>query len=197
MVHRLAKELLEVIEAMQHNLLLSLQLLLLLWGIHIANYMADYRFNKFGIKTRFMTGIPGIFLAPLLHGDFNHLFFNSIPFFVLSSLLLIDGKVAYYKISLLIIIISGFFTWLLGRRGVHIGASGLIMGYFGYLLARAYFGFSGTTIILAGICIYYFGGLIGSIFPGAKCNVSWDGHLFGMLAGVLVASGFRGIGLSF
>lgn len=187
MLSKLSTELSGITAAMRYSLLFSLKVVAILWAVHLVNFFAGYRFNKFGIRTRSFKGIPGIFFAPLLHGDFNHLFFNSIPLLILSSLILVDGIILFCKISLLIIAISGLLTLLFGRRGIHIGASGLIMGYFGYLLARAYFNLNGMTIILAAICIYYCGGLITSIFPGAKRNISWDGHLFGMISGIFVA----------
>lgn len=187
MLEKLASEIQQVIVAMCSNMLFSLDIICVLWGIHIINWVAQYRLNRFGIHTRRARGLPGIILSPLLHGDFNHLFFNTIPLFVLSDLVLMDGHVMFFQVSLAIIILSGFFTWLFGQRGIHVGISSLIMGYFGYLLAKAYFHITGTTVILAGICIYYFGGLIFSIFPGAKKNVSWDGHIFGLVSGIFVA----------
>ena len=93
----------------------------------------------------------------------------------------------FYYISGTITVLSGFLIWLFGRRGIHIGASSLIMGYFGYLLAKAYFNVTATTIVLAGFCLFYFGGLFLSLFPGAKKNVSWEGHVFGFVSGIFVS----------
>lgn len=187
MLETLATEIHHVIIAMQGNMLFSLEIIGLLWIIHIVNWLTGYGFNSFGIYTRRLRGLPGIIFAPFLHGDFNHLFFNTIPLFVLSDLVLLEGQVVFYVVSSVIIVLSGLLVWLFGKRGIHIGASSLIMGYFGYLLSKAYFHVTGTTIILAGICLYYFGGLILSIFPGAKKNVSWEGHIFGLLSGIFVA----------
>ena len=187
MLGKFSTDLSDIMAAMQQSLLFSLKILAILWAIHIFNFFIGYRFNQFGIRTRSFRGIPGIFFAPVFHGDFNHLFFNSIPLVILSSLILVDGKPLFYQVSLSIVVLSGLFTLLFGRRGIHIGASGVIMGYFGYLLAKAYFNPSGIAIILAALCIYYCGSLITSVFPGAKKNISWDGHLFGMASGILVA----------
>jgi len=187
MLDKLATEIQQVITAMQTNMMFSFKIIAALWVIHIVNCILQYRLNNLGIRTRRLEGLPGIMLSPILHGDFNHLFFNTVPLFVLSDLVLMDGTVVFYNVSLAIIILSGFLIWSLGQRGIHIGASSLIMGYFGYLLAKAYFQVTATTIILAGVCLYYFGGLILSIFPGAKKNVSWDGHIFGLLSGIFVA----------
>lgn len=188
MLERLAAEVHHVVFTMQNNAVFVLKIIGILWGIHLLNYFSQYALNNLGIRTRTMRGLfPGIFFSPWLHADFNHLFFNTIPLFTLASLVLLDEKLTFYQVSLTIITTSGLLTWLFGKRGIHIGASNLIMGYFGYLLARSYFHLTGTTIILAGICIYYFGGLILSIFPGTKKNVSWEGHLFGLLSGIFTA----------
>jgi membrane associated rhomboid family serine protease len=187
MLEELAAEVQGVITAMKGNMLFSLKIVAILWVIHIINFLTRYSLNKLGLQTRSLRGLSGIVFSPVLHGDFNHLFFNTIPFFVLSDLVLLNGRSTFYSISLAIIVLSGILLWLFGQRGIHIGASGLIMGYLGYLLAKAYFQVMGTTIILAGVCIYYFGGLLLSVFPGAKKNVSWDGHIFGLLSGIFTA----------
>jgi len=187
MLEKLANEVQNVITSMQYNMLFSLKIIGILWAIQIINLLTKYNLNNLGIRTRSIRGLSGILFSPFLHGGFNHLFFNTIPLFVLSDLVLLEGHVVFYYVSCTIIILSGILTWLFGQRGIHIGASGLIMGYFGYLLAKAYFHITGTTIILAGICLYYFGGLVLSLFPGAKKNVSWEGHIFGLLSGIFVA----------
>jgi membrane associated rhomboid family serine protease len=187
MLEQLGSQMDHLIVAMQNNLIFSLKLIALLWAIHIINKIAQYRLNVLGILPRRFRGLFGIPFSPFLHGDFNHLFFNSIPLFVLADLVLIEGKVVFYYVSVTIIIVSGFLTWLMGKRGIHIVASGLIMGFFGYLLSKAYFSISATTIILAGFCIYYFGGLFLALFPGAKKNISWEGHIFGFAAGIATA----------
>ena len=187
MFENIATEIHQLILAMKINTVFALELVSILWFIHIINCMMQYRLNVLGIRSRKLSGLPGIIFAPLLHGDFNHLFFNTIPLFVLSALILPEGRITFYYVSGTITILSGFLIWLFGRRGIHIGASSLIMGYFGYLLAKAYFHVTATTIILAGFCLFYFGGLFLSLFPGAKKNVSWEGHVFGFASGIFIS----------
>lgn len=187
MLKKLALDMQRLIGTMQINLLLALKLVGILWLIHIVNYLTQYGLNKMGIRPRTLAGLPGIIFSPFLHGDFNHLIFNSIPLFVLIDLILPQGKIVFYCISATIILLSGLLIWLFGQRGTHIGASSLIMGYFGYLLFRVFFHFTATTVVLAGFCLYYFGGLLLSIFPGAKKNVSWTGHIFGLVSGIFTA----------
>ncbi len=111
----------------------AFKLLLGLWGIHFCNFLTNYYFNRFGIWPRRMRGLPGIFFCHFLHANFNHLFFNSIPLFILMLLLLTKGTLFFLWISLKIIIISGGFIWLCGRNAIHLGASAMIMGYWGFL----------------------------------------------------------------
>jgi membrane associated rhomboid family serine protease len=152
--------------------------------IHVVNFISRYNLNTLGLQTRTLKGLPGIMFSSILHGDFNHLFFNTAPFFVLLNLVLLNGKQVFYNLSLAIIILSNGLLWLFGQKGNHIGASGLIMGYLGYLLAQIYSQVIGITIILIAVCIYYFSGLLLSIFSKARKNISWDSHIFGLLAGI-------------
>lgn len=136
-----------------------------------------------GIIPRHLCGLTGIFLAPLLHANFNHLFFNSIPLVILSNFILINGVYTYLLVTLMITVLSGFAIWCFGKPGVHVGASGLITGYWGYLVLNIYQTTTITTVILGLLSIYYFAGLFLGIFPKEK-NVSWEAHLFGLLAGL-------------
>lgn len=162
-----------------------LDIFFLLWGIFILNQLLGKKLLFLGIIPRHIYGLPGIFFAPFLHANFNHLFFNTIPLIALSNFLLIDGINHYLNITFYIILLSGILTWAFAKPGIHIGASGVITGYWGFLVANIYEQGSITAIILGGICVYYFAGIFLSIFPGEK-GVSWEGHLFGLLSGLLV-----------
>lgn len=187
MLDNLATELQQLIISMQANMPFALKLVGVLWAIHIINFLTQYHLSALGIRPRTFIGLSGIVFSPMLHNNFNHIFFNSVPFLVLSDLILAEGRVVFYCVSGSIIVLSGLLIWLFGRRGIHIGASSLIMGYFGYLLSQAYFNLNATTVVLAGFCIYYFGSLFLSLFPGARKNVSWDGHIFGFLSGIFTS----------
>ena len=170
-----------------------LWLLAFLWGLNLINWWLLNSFlNHFGIIPRHILGIPGIFISPFLHADFNHLFFNSIPLLALANFVLMQGLPMFLKVTFYIVTLSGILVWLFGRRGIHIGASALIMGYWSYLLANAYFYPSGTSLIIGIITIYYFGGLILGLFPSEQ-KVSWEGHLSGFFAGLFTALYFAGL----
>lgn len=163
------------------------KILLLLWGVYGLNRLLGDRLLYLGILPRHLLGLPGIIFSPLLHADFNHLFFNCIPLIVLANFILLQGIPFFLHVTALIIVISGLLTWCFAVHGLHVGASGVITGYWGYLVANAYHQSTITTVILAMVCVFYFAGILFSIFPGDK-NVSWQGHLFGLIAGLVVAS---------
>ncbi len=154
-----------------------------LWVIQIVNFILRYRLNFLGIWPRKLWGLPGIFFAPFLHGSFEHLFFNSIPLFILVNILLVYGFHFFFWLSFIIILAAGAGTWLLGRPGVHVGASGIVMGYWGFLLTQSILYPSALTVISGLLCLYYLGSLWLNLLPGGL-RTSWEGHLFGCLAGV-------------
>lgn len=182
----LLSQLQQLFAAMQANVAIALYIVLGLWIIQLINYSLHYRLNILGLIPRKPFGLIGIVFSPFLHGSFNHLFFNAIPLFVLLNFMLINGINHFIGISIVIIGIAGIATWLFGRRGIHVGASGVIMGYWGYLLFDAVRNPSVVTVILAILVMYYFGSLFFSLFPQEE-SVSWEGHVFGFLAGLITA----------
>ncbi len=157
-----------------------------LWLFNIVNWISGSHLNHLGIVPRRLSGLMGVLFCPLLHQNFNHLFFNSIPLFVLGLMLLASGTEVFFWATGSITLLGGLLVWLLGRRANHIGASGLISGYFGFIIVMAYFNPSAVTLILAGIVLYYFGGIFLGIFP-QEAKVSWESHLYGFLSGLLSA----------
>ncbi len=185
-MENLVNALMQVIHSVQGNLLFLGKMLLLLWGLLLLNAALGYRLNVFGIYPRHPIGLLGIVFSPFLHGSVQHLFFNSIPLFVLAALILVKGQYYFLEVTAMIMILSGALTWLFGRRAFHVGASSVIMGYWGFLLFEAIISRSTLAIVLAALCLYYFASLFTSIFPQEE-RVSWEGHLFGLLSGIAVA----------
>lgn len=165
------------------HLPIVLKVLLALWGIQLINAIVGYRLNYLGLVPRTVTGLLGIFISPFLHAGFDHLFVNSVVLFVLMNLMLLFGIHTWLLATFLITVISGGLVWLLGRRAIHIGASGVIMGYWGFLLVSAYSMGSLFSILIAAICLYFFSSLILNVLPLDRRS-SWEGHLFGLIAGI-------------
>ncbi|MDR3491680.1 MAG: rhomboid family intramembrane serine protease [Gammaproteobacteria bacterium] len=172
--------------ALQQNLSFVILVIACLYGIHIVNWMSGFRLNYLGIYPRKFFGLFGIIFSPFLHGNFNHLFFNSIPLCILLSFVLLKGIPVFIYVTFVIFLIGGLGTWLFGRKGLHIGASGLIMGYWSYLLVDAYYHTTLVSVALAGVCLYYFGGLLFNLFPQAV-RTSWEAHVFGFCGGIAAA----------
>lgn len=158
-------------------------ILLIPWTVFFITRFIDQRFLLLGIIPRHIFGLQGILFAPLLHADFNHIFFNSIPLLVLSNFILINGLHHYLVVTLSITVLSGIAIWCFAKSGLHIGASALITGYWGFLVCNIYHTGTLTTIILGALSVYYFAGIFLGIFPSQK-GISWEGHLFGLLAGI-------------
>lgn len=182
-INTLGNQLLEAINLFKANFELALIMVGCLWLIQIVNVCLDYRLNIFGIYPRKPWSLLGLVFSPLLHGSFNHLFFNSIPLFILIDFALLDGIHQFICVTSAIALLGGLGVWLFGRPGFHVGASSLVMGYWGYLLMNAYKHPSGISIALGIVCLYYFGSLLFSLFPSAE-RTSWEGHVFGFLAGI-------------
>jgi membrane associated rhomboid family serine protease len=181
-----ADQLAALIDASKAQWFLTGELIALLWMIQLVNVVLGYRLNILGIWPRKLYGLPGIVCAPFLHGSAGHLFFNSIPLLILINLLLISGMHFFLALTVCIGLISGFATWLLARPGVHVGASGVLMGYWGFLLLHSYFYPSVATIVAACLCLYYLSSLFFNLFPSGP-NISWEGHVFGCAAGMACA----------
>lgn len=175
-----------LVAQVQSNLYIVLSIIAALLVIHIINSMTGKALFIFGLLPRSPRGIPGILLSPLLHGNFNHLFFNSIPLFALMSLVLLDGIPVFILATVLITVISGILVWIFGRTAIHIGASSLILGYWSYLLTGITEKGIVQGIILGVVCLYHFGTLLMDLFPSDK-GTSWEGHVFGFVAGIATA----------
>ena len=162
---------------------------LALWLIYFIDsvVMKSGLKNRFGLKPRSRFNPLAILISPFLHVNRAHLAANSIPFFILGSLVMVQGQLAFWLTTFIIIIIAGLGIWLFGKKNTqHMGASGLILGYFGYLLASAFFSTNLATIIIAVIVAVLYLGLIWQIVPMKK-GVSTTGHLFGFIGGIIAA----------
>ena len=158
----------------------------LLWSIECVNALLDHRLNRWGILPRTLAGLWGIPLSPFLHGSFTHLILNTVPLVTLGGFVAFYGARIFLAVSLWIILLSGGALWLLGRSAYHVGASSVLFGYFGYLVARGWYERSVTALLVALLTLVLYGGMVWGILP-TRSYISWEGHLFGLLAGVLVA----------
>ncbi len=158
----------------------------ILWVVEVINMLTGHHLNTYGILPRTLSGLIGIPTALFLHGGIFHLLLNTIPLAILGSLVVIHGRVVFWETTVLITLAGGGGVWLIGRPAYHIGASGLIFGYFGFLVSRGFVKKSIGSLFISMATIFIYGGLLWGVLP-VSGHVSWEGHLCGLLAGILAA----------
>jgi membrane associated rhomboid family serine protease len=177
----------EVLGEIRTQILILLTLVGIMWGLEILDtFVFQHGLDTLGILPRQAIGLRGILFAPFLHGSFAHLAANTIPFIVLGWLIMAQSIKNFVIVSVTCMLVGGLGTWLFGATALHIGASGVIFGYLGFLLARYYFDrrlSSGIIALFVG-CTY--GSVLWGILPSLP-GISWEGHLFGFASGILAA----------
>jgi membrane associated rhomboid family serine protease len=159
-----------------------------LWLVHIVDAaISSIDFNPFGLIPRTTSGLRGIPLMPFLHGSWGHLIGNSVPLIVLLGLLA-GSRADSRGIVVGLILIGGSLLWLVGRSNNHIGASGLVYGLVAFLIASGFWERRFTAIVVALIVgVLYGTTLFWGVLPSVDKTISWEGHLTGAAAGLLLA----------
>jgi membrane associated rhomboid family serine protease len=160
----------------------------LLWVVQAVNAADDYRLDRFGLRPRELSGLWGVLTMPFLHASWDHVLSNTIPVVAIGWILMLSGLRIWLTVTAAVVLIGGAMTWVVGPHGVIVGASGLVFGWLGYLLARAYFSRKLKWILTAILVLLFFGSLLFSLFPTLHSGVSWQAHLCGFLAGVGVGA---------
>jgi membrane associated rhomboid family serine protease len=159
----------------------------LIWILQVFNWADGYRLNgEFAIAPHSLTRLPDIFTAPFLHVSWQHIEGNTVPLFVLGVLAAYRGIAKFLLVTLIVAVVSGLAVWLFQSNVPTVGASGLIFGYFGYVLIRGFFDrnlFDIGVGIVAGLLYWT---ILQVAIPGTP-GVSWIGHLGGLFGGVLAA----------
>lgn len=162
-------------------------LVAVMWVVEaVDSVLLDDRLQGNGIVPRREEALDGVLWAPFLHVGWDHLIANSVPLLVLGGLVSVWGRRRWFLVTLLVVLVGGVATWALARSGNHIGASGLVFGYFGFLIGAVFFERRFWPIVPATIAVLSYGGaILGGVVP--TDGVSWEGHVFGGLAGVVAA----------
>lgn len=159
----------------------------LLIAVQAVNSLSGYRLTAAGIRPRSWAGLWGILDAPLIHHGWSHLWANLVPLVVFGFLILIAGLRQFIAVTVLIWLLSGFGVWLTATSGsVTVGASNLVFGWLTFLVLRGFFARQWAQIVLGIVLLALWGGIFFGILPG-RVGVSWQGHLFGALAGAVAA----------
>lgn len=175
-----------VLNSTKQQLKFVLILFVIVTLVEVVNLFTGRWLNHFGLLPRNLDALPGIALSPLLHGSFSHFASNIVPLVIFSFLMLQYGIKRFGLVTLWIIVSSGLLVWLFGRTAMHVGASGLIYGYFGFLVLAGFLSGRVKLIAIALIVAFFYGGLIFGVMP-TRPFVSWESHLFGFATGLLAA----------
>lgn len=161
-------------------------LVVIMWVSEIIDQLPDVDLDQYGIRPRDEDGLLGIVTAPFLHGGFSHLIANTGAFVVLGCLIAWTAK-RFWAATIGIALIAGAGTWLTGAaNSIHIGASGLVYGYAAFLVAWGILTRKVIDIVVAVVVVVMYGGLVVGVLPG-QSGISWQGHLFGAIGGVVMA----------
>jgi membrane associated rhomboid family serine protease len=157
-----------------------------LWIVQIVNAAGNYHLDdRFGVKPRQVDGLWGVVTMPFLHSSYNHLFSNTVPLILIGWVVMLSGLRTWATVTSIVVVGGGLLTWLAGpSHAVIVGASGMVFGWLGYLLARAYFSRKLKWIVVAVLVLIFFGTLLFGLFPTLNSDVSWQAHVCGFAAGV-------------
>jgi membrane associated rhomboid family serine protease len=158
-----------------------------IWLVFILEYILPFQLESYGITPRTTSGLVGIVAAPFLHASWAHIINNTIPLTVL-LVLLAGSRAASWAIVIGIVLLSGALVWLFGRNATHIGASSLIYGLVAYLFVSGIREQRIVPMLIAIVVGFLYGGSLASgVVPRLGSHVSWEGHLFGAIAGGAIA----------
>ena len=162
-----------------------------MWVLEVIDVPLDGRLDRFGIRPRQVDGLDGIVLAPFLHLGFGHLVANTIPFVVMGGVICLSGAKRFVQVTVIVALVSGVGVWLTGAsNSLVVGASGLVFGYLTYLVARGIFARNVLYLVGGAVVLAVYGGVLWGLLP--RPGISWQGHLFGAIGGVVAASVLHG-----
>jgi membrane associated rhomboid family serine protease len=154
--------------------------------VEVINLFTGRMLSQLGTIPRYVPGLKGVILGPFIHGSLHHYLSNIIPLCIFSYLLLQYGLKRYLMVSLWIVMITGLLVWLFGRAATHIGVSGVVYGYFGFLILAGFLSGKFKLMMVSVLVAFFYGGLIWGILP-SRPFVSWESHLFGFISGLVAA----------
>lgn len=158
----------------------------LLWIIELIKVLFEVNMTRLGILPREWHGLFGVLSAPLIHGDFKHLLSNSFPLVVLSALFFYFYPKKSIEAIIGIWLIGGLWVWVFAGNGYHIGASGVIYGMAAYLVVTGFLRKERSAMAVSLVVVFLYGSMIWGVFP-IREGVSWESHLLGAMAGILMA----------
>jgi len=167
--------------------MLVLGMVALMWFEEIVDSATGGDLDQYGIQPRETDGLVGIVTSPFLHAGFGHLISNTVPFLAMGLAIALAGIIRVLAVTAIVMLVGGLGTWLIGpEHSNHIGASGVVFGYASYLLVRGFFDRSALELLMGLVVGAVWGtALLSSLLPHE--GISWQGHLFGGIGGVVAA----------
>ncbi|HEA21596.1 hypothetical protein LCGC14_1589080 [marine sediment metagenome] len=160
--------------------------ILSIWTVFMIEIRFQVNLNEYGIYPHKISGLPGIIFSPFIHGSVEHLYNNTIPLAILTAGLFYFYRSISYRVLLIGLLVSGLFTWTIGRPSYHIGASGIIYLLASFIFFKGIFTKHYRLVALSLIVVFIYGSMLWYIFP-VEDGISWEGHLGGFLAGLALA----------
>lgn len=178
------------IQRKYYTFILPALFVLILFVVKWIEHTYGIRFAKYGVLPRTLEGLQGVFLSPFIHSDWKHLGNNAFPLFVLIATLRFFYKGIAKEVFLWSWLISGLWLWAIGRPSIHIGASGLLYALASFLFFSGFIRKHTKLMSISMFVVFLYGGMVWGIFPMKK-HISWEGHLAGALAGLILAFWFK------
>ena len=171
----------------EQGFLLVAGMVAVMWASEIVDSILGGDLDQYGIEPRETDGLVGVVTSPFLHGGFGHLVGNTVPFLVMGFAIALNGAARVAAVPAIVAVVGGLGTWLVGpENSVHIGASGVVFGYASYLVSRGFFNRSMLELAVGAVVVAVWGAaLLGGLLP--EEGVSWQGHLFGAVGGLVAA----------
>lgn len=173
-----------------YTVLLPFLFVLFMWIVNIYQFVLHIPLTQLGIYPRDVHSLFAIFTAPIIHGSWGHLISNSLPIFILGTVLFITYNKIGIFIWMLIHFLTGLLVWLFARESYHIGASGIVYGVASFLFFSGWFRMDGKAIAISLFVALFYGGMVWGVFP-LEDGVSWESHLLGGIVGLFLAFLFR------
>jgi membrane associated rhomboid family serine protease len=163
----------------------------LMWLLEIVDAITGGDLDGWGIRPHDPDRLIGVVTAPFLHAGFAHLMSNTVPFLVLGFAIALNGAARVLAVTAIVMLVGGLGTWLVASEGsVHIGASGVVFGYAAYLVSRGVFNRCALELAMGAVVVAVWGSaLLSGLLP--QDGISWQGHLFGGIGGVVAAAALR------
>jgi membrane associated rhomboid family serine protease len=184
-----------LVKQIYSTLFFPLLFVLFIWIVFWMQNTIEYNFLKFGVLPRESAGLLGIITSVFIHGDIHHILSNTLPLLVLGMLLFYFYKKIAIPVFLWIWLVSGIWLWIGGRNNLnyhtcHIGASTLVYGLASFLFFSGVFRKHIRLMVVSMLVVFLYGGIVWGVFP-LKEEMSWEGHLFGAIAGMMIAFNYR------